>query len=531
MEFDYIIVGAGSAGCVLANRLTELSDVNVLLLEAGGRDTNPFIHIPAGFIKTLADRRVNWCYETEPEEQANGRRIFYPRGKVLGGSSSINGHVYIRGQPRDYDTWAQLGNLGWSFDDVKPYFLKSEHREGAGDAGFHGTDGPLNIADPREHHVLSEAFIKAAVSCGVEHNLDTNGESNDGVGFFQTAMKSGRRMSSARAFLKPARSRTNLHVETNAHAERIMFDERRASGVVYRRGHVECVAHARREVLLCGGAVNSPQLLELSGIGDAGVLATQGIPLVHDLPGVGENLQDHYMVRMSYRVKNTRTLNERSKGIGLLKEVATYAFNRRGLLAYAAGHVRASIKTRTELATPDVQIGFTPGSYALGEFGELDRFPGMSTGVYMHRPESRGSIHIRAPDARKPPAIQPNYLDDAIDRSTIVEGLKFCRRIFSAPAFDRYRDVEDLPGDAVVSDADWLDYARGIGTTVFHCVGTCKMGTDPRAVVDPNLKVNGVDSLRVVDASIMPRLVSANTNATVYMIAEKAADMIKADRN
>ena len=529
MEFDYIIIGAGSAGGVLANRLTEQPDVKVLLLEAGGKDTNPFIHIPGGFMKTLANPRVNWCYETEPVKNAKGRRIAYPRGKVLGGSSSINGHVYIRGQPRDYDTWAQMGNRGWSYDDVKPYFLKSEHREGEGDSGFHGSDGPLNVADPRERHVLSEAFMDAAESLGVPRTQDNNGAQNDGVGYFHNAMKNGRRASSARAFLSPARKREHLEVKVNALARQILFDGRRASGVKFRQGSTERVARARREVLLCGGAVNSPQLLELSGIGAGHTLGELGIPVVHSLPGVGENLQDHYMVRMSYRVKNSLTLNERSRGPRLLKEIVTYTLFRRGLLAYAAGHVRASVKTRPELSTPDVQIGFTPGSFAGGQFGVMDRFPAMSIGTWMHRPESRGSIHIKSADPLSPPAIQPNYLSDSLDCDTTVAAMKFCRRIFNAAPLDGYRDFEDLPGADIESDAQWLDYARSNGSTVYHCVGTCKMGADPRAVVDPALRVHGVEGLRVVDASVMPRLVSANTNATVYMIAEKAADMIKSE--
>ena len=529
MEFDYVIVGAGSAGCVLANRLSENPDVQVLLLEAGGVDRNPYIHIPAGFMKTLANPRVNWCYETQPEPHAKGRRIFYPRGKVLGGSSSINGHVYIRGQPRDYDTWAQLGNRGWSYDDVKPYFLKSEHRDGPGDKGFHGQGGPLNIADPREQHPISDAIIEAAVSIGVPYSRDINGAQHDGIGYFQQAMKSGRRMSSARAFLKPARKRRNLRVEVNALTQRIIFDGKRATGVTFHQGARVTQVKARAEVILCGGAVNSPQLLELSGVGQTQRLRDLGIPIVHELPGVGENMQDHYMVRMNYRVRNVVSLNERSRGANLLREILNYALFRRGLLSYPAGHVRGSIKTRAELATPDVQMSFAPASFAGGQFGVMDDFPGMSSGVWAHRPESRGTIHIQSAEPVAPPAISPKFLSDALDCDTTVAGLKFCRRIFQAQPLDRFRDAEILPGDAVQSDDEWLDYARSNGSTVFHCSGTCKMGNDASAVVDPSLKVHGIERLRVVDASVMPRLVSANTNATVYMIAEKAADLIKAD--
>ncbi|MCB1739835.1 MAG: GMC family oxidoreductase N-terminal domain-containing protein, partial [Gammaproteobacteria bacterium] len=451
------------------------------------------------------------------------------RGKVLGGSSSINGHVYIRGQPRDYDTWAQLGNRGWSYDEVKRYFLKSENREGRGDSGFHGSGGPLNVADPREQHPISEAIIRGAVSLGVPFSEDINGAQHDGIGYFHNAMKNGRRMSSARAFLAPARARTNLSVEVRALAQRILFEGKRAVGVEFRQGEQVRTARARREVLLCGGAVNSPQLLELSGVGDGRLLQSHGISVVHDLPGVGENMQDHYMVRMSYRVKGTMTLNERSRGPRLLYEIAKYAFTRRGLLAYAAGHVRASIKTRAELDTPDVQMSFTPGSFAGGQIGVLDRFPGMSSGSWVHRPASRGQIHIKSPDSRAAPAISPNFLSDSLDCDATVAALKLSRQIFNSSALDRFRDFEDLPGAQVQSDDEWLDYARSNGSTVYHCVGTCKMGSDPRAVVDSTLKVHGLSGLRVVDASIMPILVSANTNATVYMIAEKAADLIKAE--
>ena len=525
MSYDYIIVGAGSAGCVLANRLTEDAGNRVLLLEAGGRDTNPYIHIPAGFTKTLDDPGVNWCYQTEPEAELSGRRVFYPRGKVLGGSSSINGHIYIRGQPEDYDQWAQLGNRGWSFEDVLPYFKKSEDREGGGDA-YHGVGGPLTISDPRERHEISEAIIRAAGECGVPRSDDINGAQHDGIGFYQTAMRNGRRCSAAVAFLKPARQRHNLDIETRALVERLMLDGKRAQGVAYRKNGKQVEARAAREVILAGGAVNSPQLLMVSGIGPSERLQALGIPVAHDLPGVGQNLQDHMMVRLVYRAKNAVTFNERTHGIRLLGEVVKYAFRRRGVLALAPGQVRASIKTRPELATADAQFTFVPASFADGVSGGLQKFPGMSCGTWLHRPASRGEIDITSADPTAAPTIQPNYLSDRSDGDAIVAALKIARQILQAPALERYRDGGTLPGDEVQTDAAWLDFARRTGTTVFHCVGTCKMGNDPMAVVDGALNVHGIEALRFVDASIMPTLVSANTNATVYMIAEKAADMI-----
>ena len=524
--YDYIIVGAGSAGCVLANRLSEDPRTTVLLLEAGGPDRNPFIHIPAGFAKTLDDVRVNWCYATEPEPESGNRAIHFPRGKVLGGSSSINGHLYVRGQRQDFDHWAQLGNRGWSYDDVLPYFKKSENREGGGDA-YHGAGGPLQVADIRERHPVSDAFMAAAAHLGVPRNPDYNGAEQEGVGYFQQCMANGRRSSAATAFLKPARRRPNLRIVTRALASRISLDGRRATGVVYRAAGRSLRARAGREVIVAGGAVNSPQLLQLSGIGSPDLLADLGIPVRQALPGVGSNFQDHYVARVSYRLRDVVTLNERSRGLRFLGELAKYAVFRRGLLALSVAHVGASVRSRPELESPDLQYVFMPASFEGGIAGGLDRFPGMSCGCWLHRPESRGSVTAISADPATAPAIRPGYLSAAADRETMVAGLKLARRFCQAPAFDPYRVAEVLPGAAVESDADWLDYARRNGSTVYHAVGTCKMGGDPLAVVDDRLRVHGLDGLRVVDASIMPTLVSANTNAAVIMIAEKAADMIK----
>lgn len=524
--YDYIIIGAGSAGCVLANRLSEDPTKTVLLLEAGGADRNIFIHIPAGFFKTLSNPKVNWLYTTEAEDSSGNREISWPRGKVLGGSSSINGHLIVRGQREDYDGWRQLGNTGWSFDDVLPYFQKFESTE-IGDDDLRGRDGPIKVREPIEQHPLTDVFMDACVEMGIPRNADYNGAAQEGVGYFQYALGNGRRMSTARAFLKPARSRPNLHVTTHAMTKWVVVKDRRAIGVRYRHDGIEREAHVRGEVILSAGSIASPQILERSGIGEGSRLQEHGIDVVHALPGVGENLQDHYVSRFCCRAKDIETFNERARGWRLGWEILRYAATRKGLLTVAPGNVSASIKVMPGMATPDVQLAFAPASYVEGKLGVLDDFPGMTCGIWQHRPASRGSIHIASSDPDQQPRIRPNYLSDTIDQDTTVAAIRYVRELFSQPALARYVDAETVPGVDVQTDDELLDFSRRTGATVYHPIGTCKMGTDPMAVVDPELKLHGLDGLRVVDASVMPLMPSANTNAAVLMIAEKAADMIK----
>ncbi len=527
-EFDYIIVGAGSAGCVLANRLSADGKHSVLLLEAGPEDTHLWIHIPLGYGRLFKEKAVNWMYQTEPEPGLNGRNVFQPRGKVLGGSSSINGLLYVRGQHEDYDRWRQHGNLGWGYDDVLPYFKKSEDQTRGGN-DFHGAGGPLPVSDWRHADPLSEAFVDAAVQAGVPRNNDFNGATQEGAGFFQTTTKGGRRASAAVAYLRPAKSRQNLHIETSALAERILFEGRRAVGVAYRVAGVPRTARARKEVLVSGGAFNSPQLLQLSGIGPAELLRQHGIEVVLDAPGVGSDLQDHLQIRVVMRCSQAITLNDivnnpiRKAITGL----RYFAF-RTGPLTIAAGTSGAFFRTNPRLASPDIQIHFLP--FSTDKMGEkLHPFSGFTASVCQLRPESRGSIRIKSADPTDAPEIRINYLASEVDRTTNVEGLKILRKILRAPALAPYVVEEVDPGDKVTSDEALLAYCRARGSTIYHPTSTCRMGNDPLAVVDQQLRVRGIDGLRVVDASVMPDLVSGNTNAPVIMIAEKASDMILRD--
>jgi choline dehydrogenase len=527
-EFDYVIVGAGSAGCVLANRLSASGKYSVLLLEAGPRDTNPWIHVPLGYGKLFKEKAVNWMYQTEPEPGLGGRSVFQPRGKTLGGSSSINGLLYIRGQHEDYDRWRQHGNLGWGFDDVLPYFKKAEDQtRGADD--FHGAGGPLPVSNLGHPDPISAAFIEAAVEAGLPRNPDFNGASQEGAGFFQTTTKGGRRASAAIAYLRPAKARANLHVETSALAERILFEGRRAVAVTYRHSGVLCTARARSEILIAGGAFNSPQLLQLSGVGPADLLRQHGIEIVLDAQGVGHDLQDHMQVRVVMRCSQAITLNDivnnpaRKVLAGL-----RYAAFRTGPLTIAAGTSGAFFRTNPRLATPDIQIHFLP--FSTDKMGEkLHPFSGFTASVCQLRPESRGSIRIRSADPAAPPEIRINYLASEVDRTANVEGLKILRKILSAPALAPFVVEEVDPGAKVTSDEALLAFCRARGTTVYHPTSTCRMGSDPLAVVDQRLRLRGIDGLRVVDASVMPDLVSGNTNAPVIMIAEKASDMILQD--
>ena len=525
--YDYIIVGAGSAGCVLANRLSADPKCRVLLLEAGGKDSNLWIHVPVGYIKTLDNPDVNWRFETEPEEGTNNRRIPIPRGKTLGGSSSINGLVYVRGQPRDYDVWAQMGNRGWSFDDVLPYFKKSENWGGA-KSEARGQGGPLDVNEQPERAEILDAIMDAAEQCGYPKNPDYNSGDQEGFGYFQTTQRNGRRWSTNKAYLEPVRSRANLRVETGAHTTGLVLEGKRAVGITYVQGGIEHTVRAGREVLLSAGAVQSPQILELSGIGDPAILGQHGIEVRHALPGVGANYRDHYIVRQTWKVKRPVTLNEHTRGLNIVKEVIKYALTRRGILTFSGGILSGYIRTRPEMENPDVQYTIVHASFKDVKKRIFDKHPGITLAPCQLRPDSVGSIHIKSADPLAAPAIRGNFLSAETDRRCLIDGMKISREIAKAPALADYIDSEILPGADVQSDDEWLAFARENGNTVYHPIGTARMGSDPMAVVDDQLRVHGIEGLRVVDASIMPTLVSGNTNAPVIMIAEKAADMILA---
>ena len=528
-QFDYVIVGSGSAGSIVAHRLSDDSATRTCVLEAGPRDTNPFLHIPAGFMKTLVNPKVNWLYETEPSEGTAGRRIQQPRGKTLGGSSSINGHIYNRGQRLDYDVWAQMGNRGWSYAEVLPYFKRCERREGDGDDTFRGRDGRYVIEDLEWEHPLCDAFVSGAASVGIPVNPDYNGASQEGVGFFQRSINKGVRVSSARAYLHPVMERKNLDVRTNAHAVTILFEGKRAVGIRYRQGGEYKEVRAPREVILCGGSFNSPQLLQLSGVGPGSVLQDLGIPVHHELAGVGENLRDHYPIRLTARARNTWTINERARGLPLAWEVMKYFIARKGILTLQPTLVACFWKSDESLEYGDLQMTFTPASYKEGVQSELDTEPGMTIAVWQQRPESTGYVRPRSPDPFEKPIIQPNYLASDIDQRVITGGIKLGRRLFRTEPLAPYFESELSPGDGVETDEDILNYARARGTTAFHPMGSCRMGpaTDPSAVVDAKLRVHGIEGLRIADASIMPTMPSANTNASSLMIGEKASDMIR----
>jgi choline dehydrogenase len=528
LEFDYVIVGAGSAGCVLANRLSADGRNSVLLLEAGPKDTNLWIHVPLGYGKLFKEKTVNWMYQTEPEPGLDGRTVFQPRGKVLGGSSSINGLLYVRGQHEDYDRWRQRGNAGWGYDDVLPYFRKAENQQRGADK-YHGAGGPLPVSDWRHADPLSEAFVVAAAQTGIPTNPDFNGASQEGAGFFQTTTQRGRRASTAYSYLRPAKNRSNLDVETSALAQRILFEGRRARAVEYRQSGALRTARARKEILVSSGAYNSPQLLQLSGVGPAELLKQHGIDIVLDAPGVGNDLQDHLQVRLVTRCSQPVTLNDiLNHPVRRVMAGARYAAFRKGPLTIAAGTSGAFFKTNPRLATPDIQIHFLP--FSTDRMGEkLHSFSAFSASVCQLRPESRGSLRIKSADPAVPPEIRINYLATETDRTVFIEGFKILRQILAAPALKPYAVDEILPGSKVTSDEDILAFCRQTGSTVYHPTSTCRMGNDPLAVVDQRLRVRGIEGLRVVDASVMPDLMSGNTNAPTIMIAEKASDMILED--
>ncbi|RJG03066.1 GMC family oxidoreductase [Noviherbaspirillum sedimenti] len=528
--FDYVIVGSGAAGAILANRLSEDGKATVCLLEAGSADWHPYIHIPAGFIKTLFNPAWTWQFQSEPSDMTNGRRIPLPQGRVLGGSTSVNGLVYNRGQRNDFDQWAQLGNAGWSYAEVLPYFKRTERRAG-GDDRFRGRSGALPISDIAWIHPISEAFIAGAESLGMPRNPDYNGAEQAGVGYYQRTIQGRWRMSTSRTFLWPTRARSNLSIKTNAQAVQILLDGKRATGVRYMKNRQPASARdvlARREVIVCAGAINTPKLLQLSGIGPEALLREIGVPVRHHLPGVGANLSDHFSVRLVARVKNIGTMNEMASGLGLGGQIARWLLGRPNILALSPSLVHFFWKSKEGLTLPDLQGVFSPASYKEGYVGMLDSFPGMTAGVWQHRPDSRGYVHARSADVFADPLIQANYLQDPRDREVLVNGIRLARRLLQSPALAQYAECEALPGPDKVGDDELLDFARRYGVSSYHLNGTARMGPadDPMAVVDAQLRVHGLTGLRVADSSVMPSIPSANICAATMMIAEKAADMI-----
>ena len=530
MEADYIVIGAGSAGCVLANRLSADPKTKVILLEAGGTDWNPWIHIPVGYFKTIHNPSVDWCYKTEPDPGLNGRSIEGPRGKVLGGSSSLNGLLYVRGQSQDYDRWAQMGNRGWGWDDVLPLFKRAENNERGADE-FHGDEGPLSVSNMRIQRPITDAWVAAAQVEGYPFNPDYNGADQEGVGFFQLTARNGRRCSSAVAYLNPIKSRENLTIITHAQVEKIVIKDKSATGVEYkdRSGAVRTI-NAGREIILSGGAINSPQLLMLSGIGEAAQLQEHGIAVEQDLRGVGKNMQDHLQARLVYKCNEPTLNDEVSSLFGQAKIGLKYMMFRTGPMTMAASLATGFMKTRKDLETPDIQFHVQPLSAENPGKG-ADKFSAFTTSVCQLRPESRGEIRLSSSDGRAYPKIIPNYLSTETDCRTIVEGVNIARRISrNAPLTSKISEEFRPHADLDIEDYDaTLDWARNNTASIYHPTGTCKMGQGPDAVVDERLRVHGIAGLRVADCSIMPEIVSGNTNAPAIMIGEKASDLVLED--
>ena len=532
-NYDYILASAGSAGCVLANRLSADPNIRVLLLEAGGPDSNPWIHIPVGYFKTLHNPETDWCYETESDPGLNGRSLEWPRGKTLGGSSSINGLLYIRGQAEDYNYWRQLGNAGWSYDDVLPYFRRSEKNERGGD-DHHGGDGGLSVSNMRAERTICDAFIDAAVEMGVPRSDDFNGEQQDGAGYFQLTSANGRRCSSAVAFLHPVANRKNLEVVTHAHVEQLEFandDDKQINGITFSVKGNKRTASLRSggEVVMSAGAIGSPQILQLSGIGPGNILQDAGIKVRQEMSGVGQNLQDHLQIRMIYEV-NVPTLNDEINNVLRRSLIGLdYVFRRKGPMAMGASQVGVFARTFPELERPDIQYHLQPLSADKPGI-EMHPFSGITASVCQLRPESKGSIEIKSPDPHVYPKIIPNYLSAPLDQDTAVAAMRYTRSLTKTNALSPYIVSEKTPGDIAETDEQLLDAARNISQTIYHPTSTCKMGRDENAVVDERLKVHGFKGLRIADASIMPAIVSGNTNAPAIMIGEKASDMILEDR-
>ena len=527
-KFDYIVIGSGTSGSVLAGRLSEMGKATLCVLEAGPPDRNPIIHIPAAVVYALNNRNINWMYKTESSWGTAGRHIIQSRGKTLGGSGSINGHIYTRGHRSDFDAWADMGNNGWSYADLLPYFKRSERRIGSGEDRFRGRKGPFTITDIDELDPLCEAFMEGANSLGIPRNPDYNGAVQEGISYVQRSIHRGYRVSPARTFLYPALKRGNVDLRTEAHVVKIIFDGKRAIGVRYRQSGREQTVFDGKEVILCGGTIASPQLLQVSGIGPAELLNQLGIPVVHPLPGVGENLCDHYAARMVSRISGLETINERVRGYKLIKEVARYAISRRGALALTPTLVYCFWKSDESLDHGDIQVSFTPASYPEGIWSGLDKFPGATVACWQQRPKSIGYVRARSGDLSEPPEIQPNYLAEPEDQRLIVAAMRLGRKLMNSEAFAPYVESEIWPGNKVQSDENLLEHARQSGNTTYHPIGTCRMGPSqrPGTVVDDQLKVHGIEGLRVADASIIPQMPAANINASALMIGEKAADMI-----